>query len=83
MPSLYSPLILVGGCTAAGTRQAETGYWVCFDRFCTHPLEANPRRMVVPAITDIDMDTFDERKDSSVNAKCYPVIFIVGASAQW
>lgn len=31
----------------------------------------NPRRMVVPAITDIDMDTFDERKDSAVNAKCY------------
>ncbi|CAK8995977.1 unnamed protein product [Durusdinium trenchii] len=31
----------------------------------------NPRRMVVPAITDLDMDIFDERKDSQVNAKCY------------
>ncbi|CAJ1385013.1 unnamed protein product [Effrenium voratum] len=31
----------------------------------------NPRRMVVPAITDLDMDTFDEHKDSQVNAKCY------------
>eukprot|EP00434_Breviolum_minutum_P012987 symbB.v1.2.011449.t1/scaffold762.1/size178242/10 len=31
----------------------------------------NPRRMVVPAITDLDMDTFDEKKDSQVNAKCY------------
>eukprot|EP00439_Symbiodinium_sp_Y106_P022550 s2060_g2.t2 len=31
----------------------------------------NPRRMVVPAITDLDLDTFDERADSQVNAKCY------------
>lgn len=31
----------------------------------------NPRRMVVPAITDLDMDTFDEKIDSAVNAKCY------------
>mmetsp|Transcript_163683 Transcript_163683/g.524921 ORF Transcript_163683/g.524921 Transcript_163683/m.524921 type:complete len:754 (-) Transcript_163683:112-2373(-) len=34
-------------------------------------ISANPRRMVVPAITDLDMDFFDERKDSQVNAKCY------------
>ena len=27
-------------------------------------LGLNPRRMVVPAITDLDMDTFDEKKDS-------------------
>ena len=27
--------------------------------------------MVVPAITDLDLDTFDEKKDSQVNAKCY------------
>jgi hypothetical protein len=26
----------------------------------------NPRRMVVPAITDLDMDTFDDKKDSQV-----------------
>ena len=32
----------------------------------------NPRRMVVPAITDLDMDSFDERKDSQV------VIFLWG-----
>jgi len=34
-------------------------------------VRANPRSMVVPAITDIDMDTFDEQKNSAVNAKCY------------
>lgn len=34
-------------------------------------LGLNPRRMVVPAITDLDLDTFDEKKDSQVNAKCY------------
>jgi len=31
----------------------------------------NPKRMVVPAITDLDLDTFDEKTGSSVNAKCY------------
>jgi len=34
-------------------------------------VSANPRAMVVPAITDIDLDTFDERKNTQVNAKCY------------
>lgn len=28
----------------------------------------NPRRMVVPAITDLDMDTFDEKKDSQAGS---------------
>jgi len=32
---------------------------------------ANPRQMVVPAITDLDLDNFDEKKGSAVNAKCY------------
>lgn len=32
---------------------------------------ANPRRMVVPAITDLDIDTWDEAPQSSVNTKCY------------
>lgn len=31
----------------------------------------NPRRMVVPAITDLDLDIFDEKANSAVNAKCY------------
>lgn len=31
----------------------------------------NPRRMVVPAITDLNMDNFEEKEDSQVNAKCY------------
>lgn len=30
-------------------------------------LGLNPRRMVVPAITDLDMDTFDEKKDSQAS----------------
>ncbi|CAK0800227.1 unnamed protein product [Prorocentrum cordatum] len=34
-------------------------------------IRANPRRMVVPAITDLDLDTFDEKVNSAVNAKCY------------
>lgn len=34
-------------------------------------IQQNPRRMVVPAITDLDMDTFDEKANSAVNAKCY------------
>jgi len=34
-------------------------------------VSANPRAMVVPAITDIDLDTFDERANTQVNAKCY------------
>merc|ERR1712232_516273 len=27
--------------------------------------------MVVPAITDLDLDTWDEKRDSMVNTKCY------------
>eukprot|EP00928_Gymnodinium_smaydae_P033391 TRINITY_DN23929_c0_g2_i1.p1 TRINITY_DN23929_c0_g2~~TRINITY_DN23929_c0_g2_i1.p1 ORF type:complete len:596 (-),score=92.59 TRINITY_DN23929_c0_g2_i1:128-1915(-) len=34
-------------------------------------IRENPRRMVVPAITDLDLDTFDEKVDTAVNAKCY------------
>eukprot|EP00927_Polykrikos_kofoidii_P037147 TRINITY_DN31322_c0_g1_i1.p1 TRINITY_DN31322_c0_g1~~TRINITY_DN31322_c0_g1_i1.p1 ORF type:complete len:690 (+),score=118.95 TRINITY_DN31322_c0_g1_i1:92-2071(+) len=36
-----------------------------------HLIEENPRRMVVPGITDLDLDTFDEAKSTAVNAKCY------------
>eukprot|EP00930_Biecheleria_cincta_P048041 TRINITY_DN33417_c0_g1_i1.p1 TRINITY_DN33417_c0_g1~~TRINITY_DN33417_c0_g1_i1.p1 ORF type:complete len:615 (-),score=81.40 TRINITY_DN33417_c0_g1_i1:18-1862(-) len=31
----------------------------------------NPRRMVVPAITDLDLNTFDEKVNTAVNVKCY------------
>lgn len=31
----------------------------------------NPRRMVVPAITDLDLDTWEEKQHSQVNTKCY------------
>jgi len=31
----------------------------------------NPKRMVVPMITDLDLDTFEERKDSAAHTKCY------------
>lgn len=34
-------------------------------------IEDNPRRMVVPAITDLDLDTWEETPTSSVNTKCY------------
>eukprot|EP00929_Paragymnodinium_shiwhaense_P091372 TRINITY_DN51349_c0_g1_i1.p1 TRINITY_DN51349_c0_g1~~TRINITY_DN51349_c0_g1_i1.p1 ORF type:complete len:507 (+),score=121.13 TRINITY_DN51349_c0_g1_i1:91-1611(+) len=31
----------------------------------------NPKRMVVPLITDIDIDTWDEKVQSASNSKCY------------
>lgn len=34
-------------------------------------IKANPLRMVVPAITDLDIDTWEEKKNSAVNTKCY------------
>lgn len=34
-------------------------------------VDLNPRRMVVPTITDLDLDTFDEKVGTAVNAKCY------------
>lgn len=34
-------------------------------------LESSPRRLVVPTITDLDIDTWDEKKESAVNSKCY------------
>jgi len=34
-------------------------------------ISENPRRMVVPLITDLDLDTFDEATTTNVNAKCY------------
>lgn len=34
-------------------------------------IKENPFRMVVPAITDLDIDTWEEKKNSAVNTKCY------------
>jgi len=34
-------------------------------------LQLSPRRLVVPLITDLDLDIWDERASSAVNAKCY------------
>jgi len=34
-------------------------------------LRGGPRRMAVPTITDLDLDTWDERVQSQVNSKCY------------
>lgn len=34
-------------------------------------IEENPRRMVVPGITDLDIDTWEEKQNSAVNTKCY------------
>eukprot|EP00747_Dinoflagellata_sp_TGD_P194523 gnl/TRDRNA2_/TRDRNA2_62029_c0_seq1.p1 gnl/TRDRNA2_/TRDRNA2_62029_c0~~gnl/TRDRNA2_/TRDRNA2_62029_c0_seq1.p1 ORF type:complete len:594 (+),score=94.28 gnl/TRDRNA2_/TRDRNA2_62029_c0_seq1:198-1784(+) len=34
-------------------------------------IDENPQRMVVPAITDLDLDTWEEKEDTSVNTKCY------------
>eukprot|EP00747_Dinoflagellata_sp_TGD_P143545 gnl/TRDRNA2_/TRDRNA2_176405_c1_seq2.p1 gnl/TRDRNA2_/TRDRNA2_176405_c1~~gnl/TRDRNA2_/TRDRNA2_176405_c1_seq2.p1 ORF type:complete len:528 (+),score=76.65 gnl/TRDRNA2_/TRDRNA2_176405_c1_seq2:63-1646(+) len=34
-------------------------------------IDENPRRMVVPAITDLDLDTWEEKPNSAVNTKCY------------
>eukprot|EP00408_Alexandrium_pacificum_P005506 CAMPEP_0171229518 /NCGR_PEP_ID=MMETSP0790-20130122/38922_1 /TAXON_ID=2925 /ORGANISM="Alexandrium catenella, Strain OF101" /LENGTH=378 /DNA_ID=CAMNT_0011695701 /DNA_START=58 /DNA_END=1194 /DNA_ORIENTATION=+ len=43
-------------------------------------LQAHPRRLVVPTITDLDLDTWDERKGSSSNSKCY---ISFGAEFMW
>jgi len=34
-------------------------------------LQASPRRLVVPTITDLDLDTWEEKKNSAKVAKCY------------
>jgi len=34
-------------------------------------ISENPKRMVVPSITDLDIDTWEEKSDSLVNTKCY------------
>merc|ERR1719247_1001564 len=34
-------------------------------------LKGGPRRMAVPTITDLDIDTWDERENSQINSKCY------------
>jgi len=34
-------------------------------------LREQPRRLVVPTITDLDLDTWDEKRSSSSNSKCY------------
>lgn len=34
-------------------------------------LQASPRRLVVPTITDLSIDTWDEKENSAVNSKCY------------
>jgi len=34
-------------------------------------LQARPRRLVVPTITDLDLDTWDEKHGSASNSKCY------------
>eukprot|EP00403_Amphidinium_massartii_P025851 CAMPEP_0178395452 /NCGR_PEP_ID=MMETSP0689_2-20121128/13226_1 /TAXON_ID=160604 /ORGANISM="Amphidinium massartii, Strain CS-259" /LENGTH=595 /DNA_ID=CAMNT_0020016107 /DNA_START=54 /DNA_END=1841 /DNA_ORIENTATION=+ len=34
-------------------------------------LQGHPRRLVVPTITDLDLDTWVEKKQSQVNTKCY------------
>lgn len=66
---------LTGGKAATGD---VIGFFDChvapqmnWEREILEKVQANPRRMVVPAITDIDMDTFDESKHTAVNAKCY------------
>mmetsp|Transcript_23111 Transcript_23111/g.72744 ORF Transcript_23111/g.72744 Transcript_23111/m.72744 type:complete len:580 (+) Transcript_23111:123-1862(+) len=43
-------------------------------------IEENPRRMVVPAITDLDLDTWEETTNSNVNTKCY---LTWGAEFDW
>ncbi|CAE8640353.1 unnamed protein product, partial [Polarella glacialis] len=45
----------------------QEGWW----KEILQQVTLNPRRMVVPAITDLDLDTFDEKEQSAVNAKCY------------
>jgi len=34
-------------------------------------LQASPRRLVVPTITDLSLETWDEKEHSAVNSKCY------------
>lgn len=66
---------LTGGKAALGD---VIGFFDChvapqlhWEREIMQKIQENPRRMVVPAITDLDMDTFDEKVNSAVNAKCY------------
>eukprot|EP00747_Dinoflagellata_sp_TGD_P164108 gnl/TRDRNA2_/TRDRNA2_183578_c0_seq1.p1 gnl/TRDRNA2_/TRDRNA2_183578_c0~~gnl/TRDRNA2_/TRDRNA2_183578_c0_seq1.p1 ORF type:complete len:559 (+),score=117.19 gnl/TRDRNA2_/TRDRNA2_183578_c0_seq1:57-1733(+) len=37
-------------------------------------ISQNPRRMVVPSVTDLDLVTWDEKKDSDVNTKFYATL---------
>ncbi|CAK0844634.1 unnamed protein product, partial [Prorocentrum cordatum] len=60
-----------GGDAATGFFDCHVAPNVGWHQEMIQLLRAQPIRLVVPIITDLDLDTWDERKASAVNSKCY------------